>query len=416
MGNCENCNEAGTQCTHRWYRGCRSRNIARPYAAGDPIPTSSETLVEVPVLIPLSHPVSLQDAMAAAASNRMTIGSAVGGYKFEGDVVAGEYWPTEDLPPDKFLSEFQSATGTLPEVVGLLTMKSVSLEEAQRVEPTETLSLDAQVFVAPPSAELPASKAHELMAARAKQESTFRVGATTLTGGDTPQPRDAYVNVRPSAAFANTVEITQYYDWYGVDPFSSPLVIPNHWGMEFGVDLTTELPQYQVGNRPTCWPGYEEATAATNDLFTFWVMVIDGTEYIGSPGPAGFYGDYFDHFDACARTSITVGAADPNQIPWSTYTGASTLYITILATKGNEATSRVSGNIQAIERYSCESTPSTPLTVCMGLDENISWPGPGSQTQLTKNTSTVWYAPSRCWYTPDFGSAAYDIGCTTTGP
>ena len=348
----------------------------------------------------------------------MTTGAAVEGYKFEGDVVVGEYWPTEDIPPEKFLSEFESSTGTLPEIVGLLTKKSVPLKDVQRFERAKTLSIDAPVFVAPAVAELPASKAHELMAtkdlmaAKAKEESTTRVGATTLTGGDTPQPRDAYVSVTTSDVFANTVKIHQYYDWYGVDPFSSPLVIPDHWGMEFGVDLRTELPQYQVGSRPNCWPGYEEATAATNDDFTFWVTVIDGTEYIGSPGPAGFYGDYFDALDDCARTSITVGAADPDQIPWSPYNGASTLSIMILATEGNEATSRVSGNIQALERYSCESSPSTPLTVCMGLDENIPWPGPGSQTQLTKNTSPVWYAPDRCWYTPDFGSVAYDMPCS----
>ncbi len=381
-----------------------------PYAAGDPVTTSSDMLVEIPVLTPLSHPVSLQDAIAASASSRMTIGAAVEGYKFEGDVVAGEYWPTADIPPEKFLSEFERATGTLPEVVGLLTKKSVPLKEVQRVERTKTLSLDAAVFVAPTVAELPASKVQEFTTARVKEESTSTAGVTALAGGYTAQPRDAQIRVTTSTAFANTVVISQFYNWYGgIDPFSSPLNIPDHWGMEFGVDLTTELPQYQVGSRPNCWPGYEEATAATNDNFTFWVFVTDGTQYLGSPGPAGFYGDYFDVLDACARTSITVGAAD--EIPWSPYDGSSYIDITILAAKGNEAASRVSGNIQAIERYSCEATPNTPLTVCMGLDETIAWPGPGSQTQLTKNTSTVWYAPNRCWYTPDFGSAAYAMDC-----
>lgn len=37
--------------------------------------------------------------------------------------------------------------------------------------------------------------------------------------------------------------------------------------------------------------------------------------------------------------------------------------------------------------------------------------GTGAQSQLTKNETTVWYAPDRCWYTPEFGSAAYDMGC-----
>src|SRR6478736_2755416 len=378
--------------------------------------------IEVPVLTPLAHPVSLQDAIELSSNSRAVIGDIVEGYKFEGAVVAGEYWPTEDVPPDKFLSEFEKATGTLPEVIGLLTKERVPLDQTQSVQQAETLTVDAPVFVAPPVSELPASKAEELMAAtellaaQKVREPTSELGATTLAGGSTPQPRDANVNVKTSAAFANTIEIFQYYSWNGVDPFSSPLNIPDHWGLEFGVDLTTDLPQYQVGSRPNCWPGYEEATAATNNDFTFWVTVTDGTQYLGSPGPAGFYGDYYDAFDSCARASITVGAADPAAIPYSPYNGSSSLAITILATKGNEAASRVNGNIQAVERYNCEASPSTPLTLCMGLDETIPWPGPGSQSQLTKNTSPVWYAPNRCWYTPEFGSAAYEMDCFYIGP
>jgi hypothetical protein len=76
-------------------------------------------------------------------------------------------------------------------------------------------------------------------------------------------------------------------------------------GGEFGVDLRTEPPQYPVGSRPNCWPGYKEATAATNNNFSFWVTVLDGTQ---------------------------AGAADPDAIPWSICKGASTLSMTILAT------------------------------------------------------------------------------------
>lgn len=181
--------------------------------------------------------------------------------------------------------------------------------------------------------------------------------------------------------------------------------------MEFGVDLTTELWQYQSGFRPDCWPGFEEATAATNDSFTWWAFVTDGTQYFMDPGPVGFYADYVDLFDECARTSITVGVADPFYLGWNLYDGSSAVDITILATKGNEPQSRVSGAVQILERYSCEASPTVPLSFCMGLDENIVYPGPGPQSQLTKNTSTVWYAPERCWYTPDFGSQAIQYSC-----
>lgn len=355
---------------------------------------------------------TLQDAITASAKNASALGSAVG-YRFDNDVVVGEYWPNDDITPEKFLSEFEREIGTLPEVVGLLTIRSMPLEEALNGVASDTLRLDAPVFTAPPVAKLPDSKAeaHRRMVSEAKENSVSISGATVLAAGSTAMPRNAVVQVTTSQAFANTINVHQFYHWIGTDPFSSPLNTPNHWGMEFGIDLTTELPQYQFGLRPDCWPGYEEATAATNDNITWWVYVTDGTQYFGAPGPIGFYADYVDAFDECARTSIAIGAADPTYMPWNPYDGSSTLDITILATKGNEPQSRVSGAVQILERYSCEAIPNVPLSACMGLNENIVYPGPGAQSQLTKNASTVWYAPDRCWHTPDFGSAAIGLPC-----
>lgn len=250
------------------------------------------------------------------------------------------------------------------------------------------------------------------MIAGANEDRTSGFGASTLAGGNTALPRDAWVWVTESQAFANTITVNQFYYWHGINPFSSPLNTPDHWGMEFGIDLTTELWQYQTGLRPNCWPGYEEATAATNNNFTWWAYITDGTQYFLDPGPVGFYGDYFDAFDECARTSLTVGAADPAALGFQPYDGSSMVDITILASKGNESQSRVSGAVQILERYSCEATPQTPLTVCMGLDQNFAYPGPGPQSQLTKNPSNpVWYAPAQCWETLDFGSQATSLYC-----
>jgi len=311
---------------------------------------------------------------------------------------------TDNLSPEAFLRAFDEDTGTAPQVVGLLSLESVRLSEAVDVKAPGTIAVAAEEYLAP-AAKMPVDVVATLSDSAPRSESL-----QSMASGSTWTPRDAHIRVEESSVWANVVEIKQTYQWFGLNPFNAPHVIPDHWGAEFGVDLTTELPQYQVGSRPNCWPGYEEAPAARNDNFTFWVMVTDGTEYLGNPGPAGFYGDYFDALDSCARNSITVGAADPGAIPSDPY-GTQWISITILADRGNDEVSRVSGNVQALERYSCEASPSTPLTVCMGLDTDLPWPGPGAQSQLTKNETTVWYAPDRCWYTPEFGSAAYDMGC-----
>lgn len=374
-------------------------------AGSAPLEVPDGTVVEVPILTELTHPVSLADALAWAGTARGA--NPVEGVRFESDTVVGEYWMTEDRTPEAFLKAFKEDTGTEPEVVGLLSFESVPYEDvlAGRIA-TETAEIPAEVFSAPP-----ATLSEDSLEQRRGEEER-PPSSERLAPGDTWVPRDAYSYITKSAAFPNSVQIKQTYQWFGLNPFSYPGKMPNHWGAEFGVDFYTDLPQYQAGTRPSCWPGWEESTAATNDAFTWWVMVSNGTEYVMDPGPIGFYGDYFDLLDECYRTSIAVGAADPRAIPDDpTGGGTQWISITILATKGNAATSRIGGNVQALERYTCEQTPSAPLTTCMGLDTNRAWPGPGVRSQLTKNVSPAWLAPDRCWYTPDFGSAAYDMGC-----
>lgn len=183
---------------------------------------ASTALVDIPTLTPLSHPVSLQDAIAAGAKSRSVLGAAVEGYKFESDVVVGEYWPTEDVTPEKFLREFESDTGTLPEVVGLLTMKSVPVSELRAaadktlsIEANSTLSVDSPVFVAPPVTQPPASKveANQRMLADDGEDWTAGSEAATLSTGLTVMPRMATVEVTTSPVWADTIRVYQNYQW-----------------------------------------------------------------------------------------------------------------------------------------------------------------------------------------------------------
>lgn len=363
------------------------------------------TMVEVPVVTELSHPVSLEDALSWSQSARTA--APVEGVRFESESVVGEYWMTADRSPEAFLEAFEADTGTVPEVVALLSTESIPIEDALAGDVREeSVTISAPEFSAPPAV------VTDENSARFAEEHPETPSSERLAPGDRWTPRTVTSWITRSAAFTNSIEIKQNYEWHGLDPFNSPGLMPNHWGAEFGVDFYTDLPQYQVGMRPSCWAGFEESTAATNDAYTWWVMVTTGTEYVMDPGPIGFYGDYFDSLDACNRASIAVGAANPQAIPSDIWgTGTNYISVTILATKGNATASRIGGNVQAVERYSCEAAPSTPLTVCMGLDTSLGFPGPGPQAQLTKNTSPAWYAPDLCWYTPDHGAAAYDMGC-----
>jgi hypothetical protein len=106
-----------------------------------------DTVVDVPVMTELTHPITLQDALSFISTARLS--SEVEGFRFESDTVVGEYWMTDNLSPEAFLRAFDEDTGTAPQVVGLLSLESVRLSEAVDVKAPGTIAVAAEEYLAP---------------------------------------------------------------------------------------------------------------------------------------------------------------------------------------------------------------------------------------------------------------------------
>ena len=210
---------------------------------------------------------------------------------------------------------------------------------------------------------------------------------------------------------SSNIGITGKYSWWGLDPYASPLVMADHWGMEFQFDFyTTVRPNLDpygggyLGVRPFCGTtaiSYKDWAVASTDPYTWVAMVITGPDQVIAPAGLGMYGDFNDLSDPCDVSTISVGMAAPWEMPNSC--GNNYLSISYYPKKGADAQSTVGAIVQPVSRAYCEAHPDMYLMDCMGVTGGT-YPGPGTTySRLVLNNNRGLRAPSLCWWSGGFG-------------
>ncbi|MFF2486850.1 hypothetical protein ACFVSU_10640 [Microbacterium sp. NPDC058062] len=304
---------------------------------------------------------------------------------------------------DEFLAEMERLTGTQPEVVNAYLSADASADD------TKARNAAARVIVTGypefhASAPNPSSDFRPSATAEAPPEAG--VAAASAAGRWDPEVAEVQI-----LDLGSTINIIEKYSW--PDTFTSNVYnMPNHWGMEFTVDFWTSMrtpppfyvPPVTYGYRPWCgWGDYKDWAAASNDVFNWFAMVMDGNDYVYAPGQIGFYGDYNDLSDECTRSSVSVGMAQPWAMPYSSW-GSNEVMLSLFPDRGQDTWSKIDANIQAVERHTCETNTSMPLTDCMGATPSVVWPGPGANSRGVLSLSRNWTAPDKCWVSLDWGT------------
>lgn len=359
-------------------------------AAADP--SSAATYEQ----LAFAHPVSLESAVTVTEG----AGVPISGYHFESDSIVGDFWPNSGLSVEEFLAEVAAKTATAPEVVGAYVDADLYAEstETSRSIASPILGEDLPIYDAPDAD--PSLDTFD-------SEETSSDTSRRVAADETWHPSEAEVMIGP---MGNNLSISAKYRWQTTDPFSSALVMADHWGMEFQIDFYSSraLPSDAPlpGTRPLCGTSithYKDWAAASNREFDWFGWVIAGPDLVAAPGTLGLYGDYNDLTDPCKVSTIAVGMAQPHAMPYDTmYKEHLSLYMYPL--KGSEAQSKVGAIVQPVTRQLCEQIPNMPLTDCMGVVADT-YPGPGpSSNRMVLNSANNNQAPSLCWYSPDFGT------------
>lgn len=352
---------------------------------------------QMSVIVPFDHPVSFDDAIQV-----MDIGgNPVIAYRFESSDVVGEYSLQSAQDPASFLSSFIDYYGTTPQVMGVIVLEdtdAVLASDSRRA--TAIIDLDAPDFVAKPAA--PDSKA---VMKYNKSESEAEQSATTElqmpSGLTTRWDPDLVETEIFDAGISNGMYFTQFISWISVA--TSPAIVPDHWGLEFEVNIYTDHPDYQSFTRPGCsFTNYKSRPFAQNQNWNWSVFINVGNGLEPGSGLWGAYADYNDLFDPCNKNSMAIGIADPHMLPFD-QAGIYSLQLNILAPRGLDATSRVGGVVQAVNRHMCEAWPAMTFTDCMGAAFNT-WPGPGDVSRPTLAEWRNWRAPYICWKSYNYGT------------
>lgn len=357
----------------------------------DPKPTYGE--------LDFAHPVSLQDAMSVTRAS----GVDIHGYHFTTDSIIGDYWPGSGMTAEEFLTRVEKETGTAPEIVSayVLADELEAARTSQRSTPN-LLGADLAQFDAPNA------DASRMNANRPEQTDGGEI--RSLGASDTWQPNS--VEGQVVATSSTTLEITGKYSWWGLSPFNSPLVMADHWGMEFQFDFYTTLRPHLgsiypigYGYRPQCGAtaiSYKDWAAASTRPYSWYAYVINGPDEIVAPATLGMYGDFNDLSDPCTVSTIAVGMAQPQVMP-SSY-GDQFLTIRMYPERGDDVQSVLGAIVQPVSRTWCEQNPSMPLMDCMGVTPGA-YPGPGpASSRMVLNNGNGKKAPDLCWNSEQFGT------------
>lgn len=380
-------------------------------ATGAPMPalgaTSTEELLHVQT--PFSHPIGVIDA----ASITEIDGYDVVAYRIQNAEVAGEYAPRSDQTPEQFLGEFQARFGTDPEIVGATTLRPKS--DVDLTKAPSTLHVEAaKVDAAPVPLDALAVQEQNMAAERVSSDDASRGVGPVPPAGLEWAPDTADIQIYDGGS---SITFSHYYQWTGTNAY--PYNLPNHYGIEFGVDLYTDDPI--TGNRPFCTQAgapagnYKDRPFAKNYGWSWYVYSSKiGTDALSSIDYAllGAYADYNDALDACNRSSISIGLANPWDLEYDT-AGAVRLSIDIVAPQGLETSSLIGGGVQAVTRGQCEVYPQMTFTDCMGVWDPAYNPGPdpADLSRPTLGTHRNWRGPNICWVSNDFGSTAPEQYC-----
>lgn len=345
--------------------------------------TNTQKVTNTTVTLPLSHAVTLRDAVKFAP--RIT--SQVTGFRFDNGDIEGEYSPTPDQTLEQFLAGFLERFGTQPEVTGVVV--KVAVEEAQQRVGARSAPLDpgAPAFDAPAVTLSPEyAKVAEPPADGASEQ---RIAQSAVAAADP-------VDWRPNdfeASITNHNGRADFFTSYWWHSGSNPSQMPLGFGAEFEINLINSA---STNTRPACLSGYKDRFWAKNYSFNWALYKSDSSA--ASHAGVGAYADYNDLLDTCNRNSIAIGMRYPRNIAEAPGMGFG-VQIWVSAPRGTTTTSKIGGLVQAISDHYCRSGPgaSMALTDCMGVTAG-SWPlAPGLKSRTTLNETRGWTAPAKCW-------------------
>lgn len=382
---------------------CAIGSVANATEAGE---SAKVTRIDVP----FEHGTTLAEAVRTTeVSDRPVLA-----YRFENDEVVGEYAP-QSSSPGEFLADFRAQFMTEPRIVGVVVAasESDSIAVASRLSSTPLEAHGEEFTPAPVPANSPAAQKFVEPRERALkaagdsyQPDASREGSLMSVQSSTRWDPDQ-ADIMVFRSDADTVYFQQYYAWVSLE--TSPNRVPDHFGLEFEVNVYNPTLDPQAGTRPFCLPGYKEQPFAINYNWTWYVFVGSPAGMVpGWASTLGAYADYNDVTDPCARNSIAIGFANPRAIPiWQ----GSTVYdimIAIQAPRGVQNAGQIGGVIQPVTTYGCEQSPNLSLTDCMGL-VGVTWPGPGPDSRTTLNEARNWTAPPKCWTSYGYGGVAPSV-------
>ncbi|MBD8022990.1 hypothetical protein [Microbacterium gallinarum] len=349
--------------------------------------------------VAFAHPVSLESALTVTVVD----GAPVQGYHLLSDSIVGDFFPTDGLSVEQFLDDVESKTGTVPEVTHAY-LRGEDVETAANRTSTAILGEDLPKFDAPDADPDPAY-------VQPREDVDRALGASPRSAASTWQPNDVEAMIEPLGS--DNLSIVGKYYWWGDAPFASPVVMADHWGMEFQFDFyTTTRPNLNpygddyTGFRPFCGTTstyYKDWAVASTRPYTWTALVIVGPNLVAAPANLGMYGDFNDLSDPCNVSTIAVGMANPWAMPMDDW-GQNSLVISYYPERGSDTQSVVGAIVQPVNRLHCEVNPTMPLMDCMGVTPG-SYPGPGpSSSRVVLNNGRGWKAPSLCWYSGGFGA------------
>ncbi len=350
--------------------------------------------------VPFASPQSLRDATKVT-----TIGGYdVVAYRFENAEIVGEFSLRTGLSVDEYLSAFESAYGTQPEVVAaVVEIPSALAEQFSSSRSTLMANSPGPTFKANA---VSAERIAELMSQKRERNPDLRGASPADISYERNASRAAmtwhplYAEIEIFRPNSSVVQISQYYYWDGYNSSNSALNARDGWEAE--VNAYTDNPVYQTGDRGSVWcpSGYKDMPFAKNYGWT-WAALVNTGSGLGSVAPnVRAYADYNDLTDACNRNSLAIGIAKPQLLP-SYPSGAQEILISISAPRGTENSGRIHGVVQAVNRIDCDGALSwMALTDCMGLQPT------DSGHRMTLAEWRNWTAPPRCWRSTNYGDNA----------
>jgi hypothetical protein len=357
---------------------------AVPGEFGDTEDTTTITLL-------FAHPLSLSDALEVGAATD----EIVTAYAFDNGDVVGEYSPLSGTSPEDYLGYFSNNFGTQPQVNGLVVVREVDAQEKSHASAVQQTSLGegypalaADPVVVGSDAATRAERGQELAAARDDM-------AVARSAGDW-RPDDVHTVTLPAPP-SPFVWMDIYWFDYGL------YSLPNDIGLEFEVNEHNDTVAAPTNMRPLCLDAsFKDRFWAKNYGWT-WSAYYS----TGAIASTGAYADYNDLGDLCRTNSLAIGLRYPKNL--DQYSGMTGLQVTIEAPAGLQATSKVSGNVQAVRDTYCDTLIGSgmALTDCMGVhDITALWGGypSGTYNRATASESRNYYAPLACWTSGSHGT------------